>query len=75
GDLQVSWGSSSQTPSKVLVRDLTGRVVTVVSPVQGTQTLRMDLQAVPAGTYSVELLWNAAEGIARIERSTLVVRP
>jgi len=75
GDLQVSWGSSSQTPSKVLVRDLTGRVVTVVSPVHGTQTLRMDLQAVPAGTYSVELLWNAAEGIARIERSTLVVRP
>ncbi|MFM7747285.1 MAG: dockerin type I domain-containing protein, partial [Bacteroidota bacterium] len=33
GDLQVSWGSSSQTPSKVLVRDLTGRVVTVVSTV------------------------------------------
>jgi DNA/RNA endonuclease YhcR with UshA esterase domain len=75
GDLQVSWGSSSQTPSQVLVRDLTGRVVTVVSPVQGTQTLRMDLQAVPAGTYSVELLWNGAEGITRVERSNLVVRP
>ena len=75
GDLQVSWGSSSQTPSQVLVRDLTGRVVTVVSPVQGTQTLRVDLQAVPAGTYSVELLWNGAEGIVRVERSNLVVRP
>jgi hypothetical protein len=35
----------------------------------------MDLQAVPAGTYSVELLWNAGVGIARIERSTLVVQP
>jgi len=54
---------------------LTGRVVTVVSPVQGTQTLRVDLQAVPAGTYSVELLWNGAEGIVRVERSNLVVRP
>jgi len=75
GDFQVSWGFSSHTPSKVLVRDLTGRVVTMVSPVQGTQTLRMDLQAVPAGTYSVEVLWNAGEGIARVERSTLVVRP
>jgi hypothetical protein len=35
----------------------------------------MDLQAVPAGTYSVELQWNGAEGIVRIERSNLVVRP
>jgi hypothetical protein len=35
----------------------------------------MDLQAVPAGTYSVELLWNAGEGIVRVERSNLVVRP
>ncbi|MBM3936439.1 MAG: T9SS type A sorting domain-containing protein, partial [Sphingomonadales bacterium] len=75
GELHLTWANAQTTPSEVIVRDLAGRVVTMVSPVQGTQTLRMDLNAVPAGSYSVELLWNAGEGIARVERSTLVVRP
>jgi hypothetical protein len=58
-----------------MVRDLTGRVVAGYKPAHEALHLNMDLSSVPAGSYTVEVLWNAGNGAGRVERSTLLVRP
>jgi DNA/RNA endonuclease YhcR with UshA esterase domain len=76
GDLRLVWGgNATSAPSEVMVRDLTGRVVAGYNPAQEALHLNMDLSSVPAGSYTVEVHWNPGNGLSRVERSILVVRP
>jgi hypothetical protein len=76
GDLRLVWGgNATSAPSEVMVRDLTGRVVAGYNPAHEALHLNMDLSSVPAGLYTVEVHWNPGNGLSRVERSILVVRP
>jgi 2',3'-cyclic-nucleotide 2'-phosphodiesterase (5'-nucleotidase family)/DNA/RNA endonuclease YhcR with UshA esterase domain len=70
-----TWNSAQGAPSSLIVRDYTGRVVASMLPTQGSTQASLDLGQIPAGAYTVEMVWTGSNGAEHSERANLVVRP
>jgi len=70
-----TWNSAQGAPSSLIVRDYTGRVVASMLPTQGSTQASLDLGQIPAGAYTVEMVWTGSNGVEQRERANLVVRP
>jgi hypothetical protein len=70
-----TWNSAQGAPSSLIVRDYTGRVVASMLPTQGSTQASLDLGQIPAGAYTVEMVWTGTNGQIQRERTTLVVQP
>ncbi|MFZ4631299.1 MAG: T9SS type A sorting domain-containing protein, partial [Bacteroidia bacterium] len=70
-----TWNSAQGAPSSLIVRDYTGRVVASMLPTQGSTQATLELGQIPAGAYTVEMVWTGSNGAEQRERANLVVRP
>ena len=70
-----TWNSAQGAPSSLIVRDYTGRVVASMLPTQGSTQATLELGTIPAGAYTVEMVWTGFNGQVQRERTTLVVQP
>jgi len=70
-----TWSSAQGAPSSLIIRDYTGRVVASMLPTQGSTQASLELGQIPAGAYTVEMVWTGFNGQVQRERTTLVVQP
>ena len=70
-----TWNSAQGAPSSLIIRDYTGRVIASMLPTQGSTQASLELGIIPAGAYTVEMVWTGSNGAEQRQRANLVVRP